>query len=184
MFNSDEGDINHNEKYLTLRGNASTIPALQDRFCVHDLKQKHVNATNIDIFVLGCATLPDTLMTCILASDIELFLAMDLVVQDYGANAKDPMFPFVNPHLPFESELCVGLVRGIWCRCMFIERIGNSKEALVYAFDYGIITSIDVDDILVNKKKAEETHILLIFGVLFFIHSKCADQLWIGRWSH
>lgn len=128
---------------------------------MHDLKQKHVNsAENVKVFPLGCLTLPETFMTCVLEDDLLSFMTTDQTVQQYGQTFADPIFPFVNTHLPLETELCVALVKGIWCRCVFLKLLGTSKKATVYAVDYGVITTVEIDDVLVSRKKKKNTKVL------------------------
>lgn len=147
-MNSDRisSDENVHTEYVTLRFNSLVVPALEDRFCVHDLSRKKVfEKTNFGIYPLGSATLPENLVSCILDKDIESFLKMDREVQMYGENIS------TDPYLPFEREVCVALINDIWCRCLFIQLMGSTKKGMVFSIDYGVIILIDVDDIRVSR---------------------------------
>lgn len=146
-----DGTISREKEYITLRFNAIVLPPLEDRFCVHDLQPKKVNATNVCIIPLGWQSLPDNLMACILEEDLRCFESIQQAVQIYGESPTDPHTPFIDSHLPFETELCVALVQGNWCRCMFIELLGDTKMGRVFALDYGIIALVEVDNIRVRE---------------------------------
>lgn len=156
-----DGSISREHDYITLRFNALAVPSLTDRFCVHDLRRKMVTAINVKIVPIAWRTLPNNLMTCILEEDLQRFLEMDQALQVFGETSTDPRLPFVDPHLPYPTELCMALVQGNWCRSVFIELYGTSKVASVYALDYGIIASVDVDDIRVRVKRLSTTYIVV-----------------------
>lgn len=100
----------------------------------------------MNVYALGY-DLPENLVTCLLIDDLQNFAKMDKDVQFYGSQNE------MDPFLPVETELCVGKIDGVWYRCIFVQLLGTSKKAIVYCFDYGIISSIDVDDIRVNYRE-------------------------------
>lgn len=141
-----DGTISQAREFITVRFNSLVVPPFAERYCVHDLEHKYIDGTDMEVYPLGCVTLPEKLVTCLLVEDLDDFMKMDYAVQLYGENSKDPF-------LPCETELCVAKVHDVWCRCIFIQLLGTTKKALVYNLDYGVISSIDVDDIRVNEEK-------------------------------
>lgn len=74
----------------------------QKRYRLEDLKEKHVNASDEIIMVIGSERIAENYVTCILKTDVNQFMEGDIRAQEYGASVKN-----APAYKPREKELCV-----------------------------------------------------------------------------
>lgn len=121
---------------------------VQKRYQIEDLKQKVVNATNVDIMVIGPERIYENYVTSILKEDVDTFMHDDNVTQAFGLSVKNA--PAYKPKV---KELCVVEIKEpegkIWYRCQYQQELVDD-HAQVYCFDYGKIERVRANNIRVS----------------------------------
>lgn len=127
-----------------------TLVAEEPKYCIHSLKHYRLEGQNVMLTVLGCKTLPENSIVVTLgySCNMYLFNGYDMAVQDVGC-----WFQGAQPYLPEPKELC--LVKdnsNKWYRAVFVKHRQNNK-CFVYAIDYGVFFTAQLDDVRVSIKK-------------------------------
>lgn len=106
--------------------------AVDERFCIHDLEWNMLPNGQYRLQIVGVKTLPQHLIACVPAAELEAFAADDQKVQLFGETRRNE-----SAYKPVVDEICLASTEsGWWGRVMLLKEY-NDGSCQVYWLDYG-----------------------------------------------
>lgn len=120
---------------------------IMKRFFVEDIPRKQVNAENVDVWIIENEYLSKGFITCVLATDAQLFAERMQTLTEFGQSQLLRLDPYVPDHL----ELCLVMLpdeQGVplWYRSQFHQKLADN-HAQVGLIDFGTTVNIPENNI-------------------------------------
>lgn len=123
--------------------------SVEDRYCQHDMLYQKIDASNVDLVVLGPIANDPCHLSCITKIDLPAHQRWVNKIE----NDNDVYLDQGEVHHPVKGEICLAKIenRGGYCRCKCLDdgSVGDLNK-LVYAIDYGFVCRARVNTFRVS----------------------------------